>query len=638
MYKYSIPTSIELINDETFPFYLGEMLKSGAKRVFLCGVGSFRDGEEHKARRIARLNKFIPRFQEAGLEVGIWINGLGHGSPQNHSENRYQFIVESSGQTFGDSFCPLDENFGRGYREYVRRLVETGPDLFMMDDDYRLSTRGSGLGCFCPLHLAEMNRLVGENLTREEFAQRVFSGGKNKYRDAYQTVSRDSLENFARRVRETIDEVNPAIRASICMCFDTWDTSGTDGIRLARILAGSTKPYLRTIGAPYWATHIEGRWGRIADIIEYNRMQGQWIKDQAPDIEIFAEGDVYPRPRYNVPSRKLELYDMALGASGNLDGILKYMLDYAKEYHYETGYVARHVYNMPVHAQLREIFAGKKPAGVRVYEQMHKFAHWDAQDNPLDQSRMPLSVFAARAQHLLALNAISTTYDLAGEGCIAVFGENARSFDLSLAKNGLLCDVTAAKILTDRGLDIGFRGMTPGSGSEYFVKNKQSLGGYTGVALYGLDVDENAEVLSWLEPAHKALAYRYENADGVRVYVLGYDSIRQAWETGTAVLYNYYRQEQLMDAVEWLNNRPLPAKCVKNPLLYTLVSRDEQTGAMAVGLFNTYEDALLNAEIQLDGEYSSIRFVNCQGRLEGNRVILEGEVHPLSTAAFEVSK
>ena len=35
-----------------------------------------------------------------------------------------------------------------------------------------------------------------------------------------------------------------------------------------------------------------------------------------------------------------------------------------------------------------------------------------------------------------------------------------------------------------------------------------------------------------------------------------------------------------MDAVEWLNNRPLPAKCVKNPLLYTLVSRDEQTGAI----------------------------------------------------------
>ena len=38
----------------------------------------------------------------------------------------------------------------------------------------------------------------------------------------------------------------------------------------------------------------------------------------------------------------------------------------------------------------------------------------------------------------------------------------------------------------------------------------------------------------------------------------------------------------------------------------------------------------------LDKEYSNIRFINCDGRLEGDRVILDKPIYAYTLAAFEV--
>jgi hypothetical protein len=57
--------------------------------------------------------------------------------------------------------------------------------------------------------------------------------------------------------------------------------------------------------------------------------------------------------------------------------------------------------------------------------------------------------------------------------------------------------------------------------------------------------------------------------------------------------------------------------------------------ALAVGLWNFFADPVLSPIVQLDGEYSSITCINCDGRVEGNRVILS-DISPFGFAAFEV--
>ena len=100
----------------------------------------------------------------------------------------------------------------------------------------------------------------------------------------------------------------------------------------------------RLIGAPYWA--VRTSFGvSLQDAIELERMESSW--DRAEDIEVFAEGDVYPRPRYNCPASYLEGFDTALRASGAFDGILRISIDYVSNVGCESGYLKKYLKNKP---------------------------------------------------------------------------------------------------------------------------------------------------------------------------------------------------------------------------------------------------------------------------------------------------
>jgi len=59
---------------------------------------------------------------------------------------------------------------------------------------------------------------------------------------------------------------------------------------------------------------------------------------------------------------------------------------------------------------------------------------------------------------------------------------------------------------------------------------------------------------------------------------------------------------------------------------------------MAVGLFNCFADSVLDPVIRLDGAYSAVRFVGCNGTLCGDTVMLDTPIGAYAFAAFEVEK
>jgi len=67
--------------------------------------------------------------------------------------------------------------------------------------------------------------------------------------------------------------------------------------------------------------------------------------------------------------------------------------------------------------------------------------------------------------------------------------------------------------------------------------------------------------------------------------------------------------------------------------LYLMTKKD--ASSMSVGLWNMFADPVLNPVIDLDQAYSKIYFVNCNGKLNGNRVVLS-EIPAFGYAAFEV--
>ncbi len=627
MYKLSVPISIDVLTEETLPLALQTIRQCGAERVFLAILESVYSQEASLYTMPERIEKTIRYFQKNGLEVGIWMNAFGHGSALSYQSEGTDIpftpMEGVNGDKYTEGYCPLDENFAAHYSRAVRTVARMRPDMIMLDDDFRLNTRLYYMGCFCPLHLAEFYKRIGDANPREKPETHMLTGRKNKYRSAYMALAADTLLNFAAMLRRTVDEEAPQVRLGLCVCNENWDYNGTDAIQIARALAGDTAPFLRLNGAPYWGDCI-------IEVIEDSRMEFSWCK--AAGIESFSEGDTYPRPRYKVPANRLELFDLALRCDGTGDGILKYMFDYSLAFTYETGYADRHIRNQTLRDQIQEIFEHKTPVGVQPVNILHKIENWHLPERcPEKVANRLMESCRSVSRHLLARNSIPTAYT-AGEYPLLLCGENARYIQKEGLKNGAILDVPAAKILQERGIDAGLISTKQQSFfGERFLRQRDEIYGVDNGGLQAIGCSDRAEVCSVFTPGDSPASYLYENAEGLRFLVLTYDHYFS--DPNRNYDNNYYRQALLVDAIEWMCGKRLPAFCPKNPDLYILSSKAGD--AMSVALINANMDGVLSPVIRLDKVYSNIRFINCNGELLGDRVALE-DIPPYGFAAFEV--
>lgn len=628
MYKLSVPIGADNLNPEYFNVYLDEIKKCKAQRVFLAVLNHVLTEESVVNKSPELLESAISFFKGNGIETGVWISALGHGIALTHEQNKkedgYTQIHGVMGDSYGYAYCPSDERFAADYAEKVALIAKMKPDIIMLDDDFRLNTRQYYMGCFCPIHLEEYYKRIGERIPREKLEKLIFSGGKNKYRSEYMKLSADTLLGFAKKMRKAVDTVDESIRLGACTTMENWDFCGTDCIEIAKAFAGNTKPFLRTAGAPYWNTNI-------IDVIEETRQQVEWCKNTG--VEIFTEGDTYPRPRYNVSSRVLELFDLAFVADGNSDGILKYMFDYLMNPDYEKGYAERHIRNESLRRELAEIFAGKRPIGVKPFNALHKIENWVLGENcESGTANRLINAYRSTSSMILSRNSIPTAY---GESVypLLVFGENARYISESDLKNGAIIDAKAAEILQASGIDTGLISFEPLSAAgEYFINEKSTVHNIQNISAGKVCCNEKAEIISRFEPNGTVAAYKYENKSGTRFFVLCFDYY--SGERNPDYFNNYYRRTQLEETVEWVGRKPLPALCRKNPNLYMIASSDGK--AMSVVLFNIFLDEIEKPEILLDICYDNARFINCTGTLDGNKITLS-EIQPYGMAAFEVS-
>ncbi len=634
MYKTSIPLSLTTLTSESdLPRYLNDLKQCGAKRVFLCGFGNIhmKTGRNYTEPELIR--KTVNYFQAAGLEVGLWVSSFGHGhvlmteDGETDETVKYTQITDISGSANkAFSNCPLDKNFIRDFSAGIRSLAEFAPDLIMLDDDFRFNVRRNNrFACFCPLHLAEYYKRLGEKIPREKLESLILSGGKNKYRSVLFEVFRDSILDFIKTLRSAIDTVNPEIRLGVCDC-KTWDMHGTDPIEIAKAAAGKTKPFARTNTAPYHNLNI-------IPALETTRQQFAWGKDSG--VELFAEGDTYPRPRHNVPSKTLELFDLILRADGSADGMLLYVEDYDLNYDYERGYVNRYIRNRPLREGITEIFSGKTPVGVQVFSVPHKAENWDLGEFMQDSSLMLIRAQDAPSRYLLSQNSIPTSFTNDGDYPFLIIGENARYIDLKKLIHGAILDAPAAKILEERGVDTGILDFEPTEPKEeFYLKHNETMYRVEAPALLRLTCRDSAEVMSVFYPGKSPASYRYENKNAQRFYVLAFDLYKsRLLGGGQNFMRSYYRQADLADSIAWIAGKPLPAFSKKHPNLYILASKGN--GAMSVALANVSVDDVFEPVIQLDQAYSEIRFLNCTGMLDGDRVILS-DIPPYGFAAFEV--
>ncbi len=635
MYTVTVPVIGSTITRENRAELLKLLKKAEADRLFIATY----DGEspEISENALCELRENIAYFKENGLSVAIWLAcTIGHGGTLLQSQDKgeddgFGRLVDLSGAELYDTHCPYDKNFQEYIGRSVAKYADLCADFILLDDDYRLSQHSGELCCACELHMAKIREYCGEDICREDLKRLAFVGGKNKYRDAWLKAQGESLCELARAIREAVDKVNPDMPIALCSAHSPWDVDGASPIELTDILAGKNKKILRLHGAPYWA-FLGDR--PIEVVCEMERMFASFLSDR-PDIEVISEGDVYPRPRFNVPSSYLEIMDGAMRADGSFDGILKYMISYTDRPLYEQSYIDRHIHNIPKLRAIGDIFQRGANAGVRILARPYLFENSDLDISALRQ-RSPFPDAAV----LLSMCGIPTVYS--GEGiCSALFGENARHFDASFYKKGAVLDAVSAKILTDKGVDVGLSGMGELRDIE-FGKICDSMtgdrdvvleasatvmcGGFKGGIRPVLTVESNGRDVT--------LAYCYENSAGQRflVFTLASDRLPKY----PRYLRSYEVQAVLLRELPWVAREEIPACMQKEIEVYTLCEKgDDHT---SVALFNCYADSIIAPIIYLDREYSQLECLDTQGHIEGRRVILDTEIPAYGFVAFKAYK
>ena len=623
MYKISVPIKNENFERAGKEELVKKLKSLDAQRVFLA-LGTYETDEAKRKKVFASLKENTEFLKGHGFEVGAWIWTFWI-----KDKNDYTHMKFTTGNTSKEFICPSDEKFRSFAGEYVKNIAKCGVDIIMYDDDYRYDFLDAGMGCLCENHIEYMENKLGEKLPENVISDYLISGGENKYRSAWLEANKYFMLKFAEDMRKCLDEINPEIRFGSCSCMSVWDFDGADSIEISKKLAGNTKPFMRLIGAPYWA--VNKQWGnRLQDVIELERMELAWCADE--DIEIFGEGDVYPRPRFNCPASYLEGFDTALRADGGFDGILKYALDYTSNANYENEYVKRHIENKEIYKEINTVFGNKQAVGVRVYESMRKFEHMDV-PNAADDKYLP-DMFFSPAARMLASCSIPTVYEGSGI-CGIVFGENAKYIPDEAFKNGLIIDARAAEILSEKGIDVGIESKTELSiknlSEEYFIDENEYVPVYHESGTYNLKLKSGAKVQSWFIDNNEKYpaSYIYENADGQRFFAFAFNGYFMH-----EFLYRQYtRSEQLAQNIKWLSGNSLSARVSGNPDLYVMNKSDGK--ALAVGMWNFFDDYISEPVIKLDKNYSKIKFINCTGKLNENTVYLS-KIQPYEFVAFEV--
>lgn len=628
MYCVSIPINCNKFHRiKNKQLLLDELKAFDANRIMLNfenaldGYITLHNDKEYK-KHLEYMRAACLFFKQHGYEVGAWFWGL-----QFDESFNFVKIKTINGNSAKNYACPTDKEFLKTFQNCLKDVAKTGVDIILLNDDVRFG-QWNGFGCLCENHIDMIRKQAGENIDQELLKKLIVKGGKNKYREILLNVNRSSLENYAIKMRQAVDEVNPDIRLGFCACMSSWDIDG-NAFELARLFAGKTKPILRLIGAPYWAK--EKAWGNtLQDVVELERMEASWNKYS--DIELIAEGDAYPRPRINCAANYVEGFDTAVRATGAVDGILKICIDYVSNVGYEKGYLKQYIKNKPVYQEIEKHFSNKKHTGIRVYESMNKVSVMQ-NPNALGGKSDMENVFFSSAARILASNTIPTVYE--GDGITGIaFGENAYALTEDNMNKGLIIDALAAKILSDKGIDVGIDsfGAEVTIKYQYFCDDDNYI--IANHSAYNIKTNPHCKIISYgsnnLENPDIPFCYLYQNYNGQKFLVFNCNA-----KNSESLLKHQANAKIITDNTRWLSGENLPAFCYGNPNLYIQCKEDSQN--LVIGLWNFFEDEVLEPVVFLSKEYQNAEILCGFGKLFKDRVCLT-DIPPYSFRGIVLKK
>lgn len=221
---------------------------------------------------------------------------MGHGYKLNAPKPFTKYLGLEKGETREIS-CPYDEGFRQYAFDIMKKITECNPDIIMVDDDFRLMTRGVNRGgCCCDYHLKKFNELAKTNLSRDELRDIILNEKDQRLKEIYIETQKDSILGCAKMMRKGVDSVNKKMQVAYC-CVGNNAEFATE---VEGILAGEGNRKIIRIGN---GNYCKPNAIYITDAFHRAASQIAKIKDKT-DL-ILAETDTCPQNRYSTSASQL---------------------------------------------------------------------------------------------------------------------------------------------------------------------------------------------------------------------------------------------------------------------------------------------------------------------------------------------
>ena len=589
------------------------------------------------------VNAIKAELNDPEIELNWWcVPTLGFA----HNSN-YQRIINFDGKVSEHYACPLDENFRKDLAERVATAVRIARfPIIQFEDDCELSNHPNvTFGCFCPLHLAELEKRIGRKITREELAL-MYKEDKRETRELrriFDQVRQESLALFARDIRKAVDEVSPETRISLCEPGTT-DYDGDLSMALPPAFAGKNlRPLIRVYGSNYYSNDSPQTlpWQLAHAMFSAERLPKTW--------ELMHESDTHPHSRFFMSEKYLRTLMTHAYFFGMTNSLL-YACQYLDDPDEDTGYLAMARDNRLFFRELIRSCQSGHLDGIRVYH------HTESTSMP----RLTPAGTVWIGDVCYNIGRLGIPYSTRHGSPVVLAGEEANSLSdaeiKELLQGSLLLDGPAAEILEQRGFSefIGVKTERFNGGSLplEFLADIPEFAHIRGKMIYNhvglsrhrmLKPLKGAEVLSTLsnnkrENPQPAVC-RFVNKNGGRVVVLSCEFAGQV----SSNLLSYRKKQMLKTLIEWLRQQPLPAFAAETPNTWVLVRNTDQYVILALTSLTCSD--LTNVRIDLSPELQGdIEELNLSGKWESVRLtrqdnsIIVPELKTLHTRIFRICK
>lgn len=562
------------------------------------------------------------------ISIGWWCAP----SIRSGYDSRFQYITDLSGLVSNTTPCPLDPVFREEFSDNMALVIDIAkPFAVQFEDDYELSWQPPhvNFGCFCPLHLAEFSKRQEQVFTREELLE-LFKKSDTRtmaLRKIWAELSRDTLAEFAKLVREKVDKVAPETRISLCQS-SVADFDGDFTEAVTRAFAGNTRPMVRLYGSSYSSDEPVSLPASIFHAL-YSRQH------LPADIECFHESDTYPHTRFFMSAAKLRSFITAAFAYGFNDSLL-YATQYLDNLLEERGYLEMFKKEVKRFSKIKEEVVDAPVAGCEI---MHlPFAHTAVKYNP-SGSGWGGRPAAPENPWINVLGRFGIPYTskngnvkVVSGACLKIMSDEEIK---SLLHTAVLLDGYAAYILSQKGFGkwIGAE-VAPGKDPNFCFEGIRNISRYKNIKgelmynliffpgssseggiFYELHPNPKAEVITdFLDPEEKPVVpgfIRFENEWGGRVAITAFD----LQGNKSSSVFNYKKKELLRETIEWLGKEQLPVFINDHPNVFCICNKSVADKYIIVTAINLSSDEsnALSVDIPKGWEKASVFQLQSEG-------------------------